>query len=140
LSSQGEINRQEVGSYTVAGRLVASAGRPPDVEGHGRSSTSALRGGSCLRRPRARGPAVTSFNDTNVLLDDGEELLGPKQNRILDVTVLAAARSTTPRGDVRLSSECLVRSGLELDGELVELCAFTGDERSGRIARPSPRR
>jgi hypothetical protein len=83
---------------------------------------------------------VTSFNDTNVLLDDGEELLGPKQNRILDVTVLAAARSTTPRGDVRLSSECLVRSGLELDGELLRLCAFTGDERSGRIARPRRRR
>ena len=30
--------------------------------------------------------------------------------------------------------------GLELDGELLQLCAFTGDERSGRIARPSRRR
>src|SRR4051812_47112896 len=31
-----------------------------------------------------------------VLLYDGEELVGAKQNRILNVTVLVAARSTTP--------------------------------------------
>ena len=38
-----------------------------------------------------------AFNplDTSVLLYDGEELLGAKQNRILNVTVLAAARSET---------------------------------------------
>jgi hypothetical protein len=33
--------------------------------------------------------------DANVLLYDGEELLGAKQNRILNVTVLVAARSET---------------------------------------------
>ena len=33
--------------------------------------------------------------DANVLLYDGEELLGAKQNRILNVTVLAAARAET---------------------------------------------
>src|SRR5439155_23997730 len=33
--------------------------------------------------------------DSNVLLYDGEELLGAKQNRILNVTVLAPARSET---------------------------------------------
>ena len=39
--------------------------------------------------------AVTNPTDANVLLYDGEELLGAKQNRILNVTVLVAARSTT---------------------------------------------
>ncbi len=33
--------------------------------------------------------------DSNVLLYDGEELLGAKQNRILNVTVLVPARSET---------------------------------------------
>lgn len=42
--------------------------------------------------------------------------------------------------DVRLRGERVVGSGLELDGELLQLCAFTGDERNGRIARPSRRR
>ena len=40
--------------------------------------------------------AVTNPTDANVLLYDGEELLGAKQNRILNVTVLVAARSRTP--------------------------------------------
>jgi ARG and Rhodanese-Phosphatase-superfamily-associated Protein domain len=42
-------------------------------------------------------PELLAFNplDTAVLLYDGEELLGAKQNRILNVTVLAAARSET---------------------------------------------
>ena len=40
--------------------------------------------------------AVTNPTDANVLLYDGEELLGAKQNRILNITVLVAARSTTP--------------------------------------------
>lgn len=44
--------------------------------------------------------------------------------------------------DVRLAGERLVGSGLELDGELVQLCAFSSDARSTRthIARPSARR
>ena len=42
-------------------------------------------------------PELLAFNplDTPVLLYDGEELLGAKQNRILNVTVLAAAKSET---------------------------------------------
>ena len=40
--------------------------------------------------------AVTNPPDANVLLYDGEELLGAKQNRILNITVLVAAQSTTP--------------------------------------------
>ncbi len=54
-----------------------------------RSTRSASRG-SCPSSP-SRNPT-----DANVLLYDGEELLGAKQNRILNVTVLVAARSTTP--------------------------------------------
>jgi hypothetical protein len=42
--------------------------------------------------------------------------------------------------DVRLHGEGVVGSGLELDGRLLQLCAFTSDERSGRMARPSRRR
>ncbi len=40
--------------------------------------------------------AVSNPTDANVLLYDGEELLGAKQNRILNVTVLVPAQSTTP--------------------------------------------
>ena len=42
-------------------------------------------------------PELLAFNplDAPVLLYDGEELLGAKQNRILNVTVLVAARSET---------------------------------------------
>jgi hypothetical protein len=39
--------------------------------------------------------AVANPLDSNVLLYDGEELLGAKQNRILNVTVLVEARSET---------------------------------------------
>jgi hypothetical protein len=104
--------------------------------------------------------AVESPTDANVLLHDCEELVGAKQNRILNVTVLVAANSTTPircrasrradgtgawqaspqlptprtrscasRGlgqDVRLAGVGVVGSGLELEGELLQLCAFTG--------------
>src|SRR5262245_2364698 len=42
-------------------------------------------------------PELLAHNplETSVLLYDGEELLGAKQNRILNVTVLVAARSET---------------------------------------------
>jgi hypothetical protein len=40
--------------------------------------------------------AVANPLDEQVLLYDGEELVGAKQNRILDVTVLVAARSALP--------------------------------------------
>ena len=39
---------------------------------------------------------VTNPTDANVLLYDGEELVGAKQNRILNVTVLVAANSELP--------------------------------------------
>src|SRR5262245_11318255 len=40
--------------------------------------------------------AVVNPLDDDVLLYDGEELVGAKQNRILDVTVLVGAHSTLP--------------------------------------------
>jgi len=65
------------------------------------------------------------------------------------VDSVAAARAT--RGpsaglgdDLRLRGEGVIGSGLELDGELVQLSAFTSDDAGerafGRIARPSRRR
>ena len=51
----------------------------------------------------------------------------------------ARQRSAGLGEDVRLHGERVVGSGLELEGELLQLCAFTSDEQSGRIARPSRR-
>jgi hypothetical protein len=56
-----------------------------------------------------------------------------------------AARSRRPSAglgeDVRLRGAGVVGSGLELDGELIQLCAFTAEEapQSTRIARPTRR-
>ncbi|MEJ7793506.1 MAG: DUF6569 family protein [Gaiellaceae bacterium] len=56
----------------------------------------------------------------------------------------AAARARGPAAglgeDVRLHGHGLVGSVLELEDELIQVCAFTSDERSGQIARPSRRR
>jgi hypothetical protein len=60
--------------------------------------------------------------------------------------VEAAPRSHGPSAglgdDLRLASETVLGSGLELDGELIQLCAFTRDGRGTqtRIRRPSRRR
>jgi hypothetical protein len=60
--------------------------------------------------------------------------------------VEAAPRSHGPSAglgeDVRLASEVVLGSGLELDGELIQLCAFTRERRGPRtrIRRPSGRR
>jgi hypothetical protein len=62
--------------------------------------------------------------------------------------VASAERSTQPSvglgDDLRLRSELVIGSGLEVDGELIQLSAFTsrdgGRRAFGRIARPSRRR
>ena len=53
----------------------------------------------------------------------------------------ATARRESPGlgEDVRLSGKGVLGSGLELEGELLQLCAFTSDERGGSLARPSRR-
>ena len=58
---------------------------------------------------------------------------------------LTAPRSRRPSAglgeDVRLAADNLVGSGLELDGELIQLCAFSSDKRvvSTRIMPPTRR-
>jgi hypothetical protein len=58
---------------------------------------------------------------------------------------LAAPRSRRASAglgkDVRLATERLVGSGLELDGELIQLCAFSSDTRPvcTQITPPSSR-
>lgn len=44
--------------------------------------------------------------------------------------------------DVRLRADGVVGSGLEFEGELVQLCAFSSEDRGAttRIMRPSARR
>ena len=79
---------------------------------------------------------------------DGIERLGGKptsldrqQAFVEAIESAATARSASPGlgQDVRLSGDGLLGSGLELDGELLQVCAFTSGERGGRIARPSRR-
>lgn len=61
-------------------------------------------------------------------------------------TLAEAPRSRGPSAglgeDVRLRADGIVGSGLELDGELVQLCAFSSENRAARtrISRPSRRR
>ncbi len=74
---------------------------------------------------------------------DGKPTTIERLRAFVEATEAAAtARQPSPGlgEDVRLSGERVLGSGLELDGELLQLCAFTGDERSGRIARPTLRR
>jgi hypothetical protein len=57
-------------------------------------------------------------------------------------TLVTRGRSAGLGDDLRIRGDRIVGSGLELDGELLQLCAFTSDERDGprgRIARPSLR-
>jgi hypothetical protein len=79
---------------------------------------------------------------------DGLERLGgePTTHERLRAFVEATERAATARSaspglgeDVRLSGDGVLGSGLELEGELLQVCAFTSDARDGRIARPSRR-
>ena len=84
------------------------------------------------------------------LLDAIERLDGPPaQTESLGAFVestLAAPRSRRSSAglgeDVRLAAAGIVGSGLDLDGELIQLCAFSSDAPDGgtRIARPTRRR
>jgi hypothetical protein len=83
------------------------------------------------------------------LLDALERLDGePAAREEVEAFVVAATGSLATRrpsaglgDDVRLRGDGVIGSGLELDGELLQLSAFTSDgPRVGRIARPSARR
>jgi ARG and Rhodanese-Phosphatase-superfamily-associated Protein domain len=80
---------------------------------------------------------------------DALEVVDGQPSRDLDTFVAAIAAGFLARRpsaglgeDVRLRAEGVVVSGLELDGELIQLCAFSTEERgmSTRIKRPSARR
>jgi hypothetical protein len=80
---------------------------------------------------------------------DALEALDGKPARGTDAfleSVFAAPRSTRQSAglgdDVRLAGDGLIGSGLEVDGELVQLCAFSADRIATRtrITRPSSRR
>ena len=66
--------------------------RAPRTSRSRRRCRSASASPRWTRRARCRSSLATNPLDANVLLYDGEELLGAKQNRILNVTVLVAAR------------------------------------------------
>jgi ARG and Rhodanese-Phosphatase-superfamily-associated Protein domain len=81
------------------------------------------------------------------LLDAFEVVDGPPAGD-LDAFIAAIAEGAVGRRpsaglgeDVRLRGEGVVASGLVLDGELLQLCAFSSEEPRGRtrIARPSRR-
>jgi hypothetical protein len=84
------------------------------------------------------------------LLDALERLDGePARPEQVERFLASASASLHTRGpsaglgeDLRLRGEGVIGSGLELDGELIQLSAFTSDggPRLGRIARPSRRR
>ncbi len=84
---------------------------------------------------------------------DGIEQLDGKPTEPLQVERFLTAvdhgeRATQPSAglgeDVRLRGQRVIGSGLELDGELIQLSAFRSDHGGrhafGRIARPSRRR
>ncbi len=82
------------------------------------------------------------------LLDALERLDRPRGDGIAAFVDAVAEAQTTRRPsaglgeDVRLEGAAVVGSGLELDGELLQLSAFTSapeSRRFGRIARPSRR-
>ncbi len=69
---------------------------------------------------------------------DGDRVAGFVES--IDAATRARQRSAGLGEDLRLRGKRVVGSGLELKGELLQLCAFTSDEHNGRIARPSRRR
>ena len=84
---------------------------------------------------------------TGYLLDGIERLGGKptpleRQRAFVHATEAAAtARHESPGlgEDLRLSGDGVLGSGLELEGELLQLCAFTSRGTDGRLARPSRR-
>jgi hypothetical protein len=80
---------------------------------------------------------------------DGIERLDGDAAKVLDAFLDAVAAAPRSRRkspglgeDVRLAGDRVIGSGLELDGELLQLCAFSSNSRAAqtRIGRPSARR
>jgi hypothetical protein len=97
---------------------------------------------SCSRSEFA--PTSSSLLDALERLD--HEPTRPEQIERFLAAISASLHTRGPSAglgdDLRLRGEGVIGSGLQLDGELIQLSAFTGDggPRLGRIARPSRRR
>jgi hypothetical protein len=100
-----------------------------------------------LSRPEAFGRLYPKLLEGYLL--DAIELLDRKMSCDPESFLSMLAEASRSRGpsaelgeDVRLRGEGIVGSGLELDGELVQLCAFSTENGATRtrIARPSRRR
>jgi hypothetical protein len=100
-----------------------------------------------VSRPEAFARLYPKLLDGYLL--DALEFVDGRPSRDLDAFVAAIAVGALARRpsaglgvDVRLRGEGVVVSGLELDGELIQLCAFSTEElgMSTRIKRPSARR
>lgn len=110
----------------------------------------ALEGRFCLdyvSRPTAFARLYPKLLEGYLL--DAIELLDGKAGGDPEGFLTALGEAPRSRGpsaglgsDIRLRSDILVGSGLELDGEVVQLCAFSSQTRSSRtrITRPSARR
>lgn len=160
---------EEVAAKSVRNRVHSPTGAQRDIFAAREGDLAALRGAFplmpgqsgallalgerlCLdyvSRPEAFALLYPRLLD-GYLLDAVERLDGtPPPSRSLPSFLAAAAagaRSRRPSpglgDDVRLRGEGVVGSGLELEGELLQLCAFSSDAPGprARIARPSRRR
>jgi hypothetical protein len=123
-------------SRDSAGRFSRLAGTSVSTPSRGRMP-SRVSG-------RSSGPATCSMHSIGATAS-------PTPRSEIEVFVAAVDRAEPGRQpsaglgqDVRLRGERIIGSGLELEGELIQLSAFTSEDRGrgafGRIARPSRRR
>ena len=134
---------REDATRRAARRLPAPAGPVA-----ARCSRSATRSASTTSRSPTRSPASTRSCSTATCStrSTGSTASRATGSPSSSPRSTAAPRSHGPSAglgeDVRLASETVLGSGLELDGELIQLCAFTREGRGPqtRIRRPSGRR
>ena len=138
------LRRRACGSSRTRSRSSRASAAPCSRS----ATTSASTGSRAPTRSRSSGRSSAR----GYLLDALERLdQQPADTERIAGFVDEVADAAVTRGpsvglgdDVRLRGPGVIGSGLELDGELIQLCAFTSDggaERAfGRIARPSRRR
>jgi hypothetical protein len=95
---------------------------------------------------RVAGVDETKGGWVAIILEEGrfvrDDVLTPVQTRFEELGPVEREASAGRGDDVRIRSDGVVGSALELDGELLQLSAFTSNGRPEptRIARPSRRR
>ena len=170
-AAQGEVwaevnekqSRMRVASDTSASRDTFEAHRASAPRArrsvrrsHPGSAAPCSRSATTCASTRCRGPTRSrSFGRSSApatcsTRSSGSTAVRPRSSAISSfVDEVAAARAT--RGpsaglgeDVRMRGDGVIGSGLDLDGETIQLSAFTSDDAGerafGRIARPSRRR